>query len=185
MQGQLYDRDKLIWELPFTQLTGDDVLPFLKIPRFSFEVNLSRISFSSHGHPRGSPHSQSSCPDILSTELLSQSRVVSFNHGYIILRVFWSRGALLGDGNLLVGFISVCFGSSSGPFFIRMTLSGWSSLHVATVCFGHWIAFDLARETPFMTQLERCLFQYSAQAKPDKWMSRNTLYHFAMCSTLV
>jgi hypothetical protein len=50
MQGQLYCRVNPVGTLPFTQLIGDDVLPFLKIPRFSFEVNLSMISFSFHCH---------------------------------------------------------------------------------------------------------------------------------------
>lgn len=45
MQGQLCCNDMSIWTLPFTELTGDDVLPFLKIPKFSFDANSSMVSF--------------------------------------------------------------------------------------------------------------------------------------------
>lgn len=48
-------------DIPFTELMGDDVLPFLKIPKFSFEVNLSMISF----------------PLLSFRELVSQSIVLS------------------------------------------------------------------------------------------------------------
>lgn len=61
MRGQLCCKDKSVWTLPFTELMGDDVLPFLKIPKFSFEVNLFRVSFSFYCH----------------SELASQSAVLS------------------------------------------------------------------------------------------------------------
>ena len=44
MQGQLSCEYKSILTLPFTELTGDDVFPFLKIPKFSFDANSSMVS---------------------------------------------------------------------------------------------------------------------------------------------
>lgn len=103
---------------------GDDVLPFLKIPRFSLEVNLSMISFSFGGNFGSSSHSQPSCLDVFSTKLFSHSRVVPLPQDCPLLGMSGSRRALLGDGCSFVGFISICFGLSSGPSFIRMDRSG-------------------------------------------------------------